>query len=1037
MSSFENIRAAYDEQLERQRSDYEKIIAKYQEIINNQRKIIEQLNNEAKTQTRNNNKSAEPQKPDKIQETKIQLLQSQIDSLEKQLKDEQNEKQDLQAKLKQQEDTIEQLQASLDENNFNGAKFQKQLSLSLKKLKALKAKVTSLEDSLNQKNTENLQLDTLISELKLQSSRDQEVIEQLKSIRTRDHSQSSTSLSGSNAPDIRETINSMEELLKNQNCEITELVSQRSHIISQFYNMQSVLETMDKNLISLQKQNSSLQKSLQEKDTEYQQYKETESLKWKQSIDKILKSLPSTIKINIDFESDTKEAILDKIFAAVLSYQGDQMKVISCQQNETDKNKDLISRHFQLISHLISLMNWLKQITGTSCLNDNDKKAVFTQCARIQCFLDQEDQSFLRESCPDLFSQRDELQPEDVAKIFYDFVGQKNVNASPFIELRILLCGILQMNKLLMNQNEQLRNFKQPKQDKSYFAEKQNQQIQKSKEIERQNIQIAQNLRKFTSSNSENIEELFAEFINHIKSDVETTQTEHQKQLSEKDAQIKKLQSEIQEKENHFEEQRKIFTDRATDIVNNIQQQISDIKQETTKDMKKLKAALKAKDKELVEAKSELTNLKETQEQQSIVINESRRDLENERDLLENELNDTREKLQEEQNNHNEEVAELKSTIDQLEKALQVVSDKCEKETKRKMFYKQRMNELQGKTQTNIDEIREKNKELNTKYVSTLEELTNKLNETRKENENLKKTNEEYAPYKKDLEMKLAKATASERTLKLKLQAANDAIANIKSEFEDRKSLIIQQNNAKISQINNENDQRYEKFTKQIEKIISLLGKEKPQVDSVDELINYIINEIQSRNSSEEAAILNDAISLRNQLNIKSDETLFTAFTDICQERDKALHDRDECINDARLADDRANQAEREKQRFVDSIQANKEWEKWTRSLFASVNGIDPTSVTVIDAKRGIKESILSLAGNNQIMRKMEILRFCKSVSLKFRGDLNRRTIREKVTSLRPMMICAVFVRRLNLLVPTQTTEFHPPVRTKPLVNTV
>lgn len=1033
MSNYDSIRAAYEEQLSKQKSEYEKQIAKFQRIVADQKSIIENLNQDLKSQKSADKKQNNNQETERFNQAKAILLQSQIQSLEKQLSDEKIENQNLQQKLDEYKNEINELNSALDEQNVNGAKIKKELLTSLRKVKALKAQYSALEDELNKKNAENVQRDTLIQELKLKSAKDEELIEQLKLLIQNSKENAKSSINDLETPEIKETIDSMEELLGKQADEISNLVSQRSKMVAQFYNIQSILQIIDQNSNSLQNVNTSLKKQLVEKDYEFEQYKETENIKWRQCIDKNLKSLPSSIKVDIDFDKDTKEAMVDKLVTAIYSYQSEQNEILNSQTNESN-SKDVIQRHLATITQLRGAIELVKKCAGTQVIQDDDRKAILTQCARIQCFIDTENTNFIQESCPDLF--KDDLQPEDVANIFYEFIGQKNANASPFVELRSLFCGILQMNKMLMDQNEQIRSHKQQC-EMSYFAEKNQDFVAKSREYERQNFAIATNLRKFTHSDSNNVEDLFTEFVNHIREDIEKTQQTHNFEIKQRDNKISELRKHIQIIEEKHENEKKEFTDKANNMVDDIQSQIDEIKSETKSDIKKMNLALKSKDKEIQDLKEEISKMNDDHEMENNNIKESHESLEKEKEILENELDKINEKLKQTQEENNEEIAELKSTIDQMDKALNSLNDRLEHQVERKKFYKQRLVDLQNQTTTNIDDIRTKNQELTTKYVTAVEDLTRKLNESRKELEESKKSIEEFSPLKKELETKLAKVSASERTLRLKLSAANDAINNLKTEFEDRKSILIQQQKAKVSQMNNEFDSILEKFANVFVHIATLLGREVPKQLTIDEASSLALSALEEKNSSEEAAILNDAINLRKQLKLKPSQTLFVSFSQIGEELNNANKAKENAMKDLRLAEDRANQAEREKQKFMDSSRSNNEWEKWARFLFSSVSRIDPSSINASDAKRGLEDAVLSLAGESQTLRKLEILRYCKSLALKFRGDLNRRGKREKVDSLRPMMICMVFVRRLNGFVPGQNVNCQPPRRFRPLVNSV
>ena len=115
------------------------------------------------------------------------------------------------------------------------------------------------------------------------------------------------------------------------------------------------------------------------------------------------------------------------------------------------------------------------------------------------------------------------------------------------------------------------------------------------------------------------------------------------------------------------------------------------------------------------------------------------------------------------------------------------------------------------------------------------------------------------------------------------------------------------------------------------------------------------------------------------------------------------------------------------------------EWNNWAKSLFTHINDRSSSTTPIPEIRFLLEESLLASIGFRTYSRKIEMLRNEKRLLLTGKFS-NRKNIKEKPNSIRPITLSLIFMRRImgyGGCVPTQLSPISMKDRqnSKPIVS--
>lgn len=982
---------------------YKNKINKYKSII--ERKSAELLQKEMENDKDNVNENKQNRASElpKLYETKIELLNSSIKRLEKENQSKDKEIQELQEENNKLGDNIEMIQKeNANKDEIIEKNIQKIDGLK-QKLREKKTLINQLGNTINEKETENIELKLKIDEISA---------EKRKSINSEkiklNENEKKNNASNEELEIYKETVSSFEQLFKAQSEEIIKLSKQRTDLVNQMNNCSGFLSVLDSTIqeINKNKENSQKENDYLVKKIKRDEEKERNDIDL--AIEEILETLSDEYQ-NISFDGLTPAEIIRKL-SYILKEFYKQNNLQEQTKDMKEKISELENRYKVLLSHLENAHLFLKQMGNSSfqLLEPNKRDELLVECRRIGKFIEEQNINISNDICsPSIFKPSEINEPEKIAKVFLQIVNEEELNSSPISELLTLFLCVAQINRILMTKSNS-SDYINSRLEKMQYEH--NQTIQEYENSKKQQEKINQKLivlfKKYVKDPSNDFPKLVEQFINEFEERI-PTEAEKQmvnKNIDELEYEIEQLTSMIENSGKNKENQKKSFCKEVSKIKNSFDKEIEKVKKGNSVEMEK--------------AKQHIENITQKNEEYQIQIDKLQKKinskdtqimkLENENESLQNQKQDLIEKLSKLQTSNKE----LSLNLYERDNKIEEYQKQVQKSEERKKQYKEKLNSVENVNSNILNDLKKRNDSLSTKYQIKID----KLESENKENQiQLQKVNEEIAKFdaiKSDYQHKLAKLQLSERNLSIKLQTTTDILKRERLESEAKKNAIILSMKTQNALDNEKLIKTIDKCKNELIKILNELFENNVNEEDINKIIDIINEEVEQR--QKDAKFINDSLKLRKKLNLQDTEMLTKTFESFALELRKLNRKYDQLsskLKDTTIENDRLN---RENGKLIEIKKDEQEWRSWGYALLNQILDSDNSTLTVKEIRNNIEEALLNSINQNRNIRKMDILRSEK----KYLSNLlfeNKKHRKEKIVSLRPIIISLMFARRVEM----------------------
>lgn len=889
-------------------------------------------------------------------------------------------------------------------------------------LLASQEQLAALEDTLSDKNTQIIQLNTELTEHKLKI---RELNYKIEVMEMEKSNKDTPTLDKINTEftDIESPLHLLETIIESQREEISSLMDGRTNLVTSFKKMNLVLSKNENFLTNYLRENNYLKESLEEQKEDRKIEKIASNTRWKKALQKVREILPSNIKLSEDFEQIPPEEALVNIVDSLLEYSN--LIAQSANSKATSDFEKLKRQHSITVGHLKNLVDFVKKLSGSLPNVSNARKDIVVECGRISAYIDTEEACGMHSEMSSIFEIHDEVHNlEDLAKLVLRYIEDDKRSDIPYEEILLLITTILQVNKMLYNQNQILRQVKQmtpsefPRPPVADFD-----QTEELKKISRQyddlNTLVINTLAPFIPDPQNSAEDILKQFKTTARFSTKEERQEVAKHINQLEFKLDRVTKELDVVNERYEEEKKIFCDKATHILNAIHRRVAH-------EINKKDILIKEQKSQLERYIQENTAFRTNSASQRREVNQEIRsrddkisDLSMENECLKKELEETRSSLTITTEESSQLIANLKASNADLEERSSSLEKGLEKQREKHKFYKTKLIEMTKQNSDALNDACIKNQKITEKYDSTIQALESDLESVKVQNVDFKQQIDEFATVKQNLMMRIAKHQVTERSLNLKVQSLNDTIERIKHQYEGRIATISQ-----LMEVNSKN--QVENLNKAIERAMDVLNfilKKEFKIEEVDaeqtldDLLKIVTQKFQERSLAEDNAILADAIETRKIIGLSRPDSLKDAFKRMIQEFKDIELDIEKTVKENENLVSKISTMENELSKSNHVRLENAEWEKWIRTLYVQVIGVHDDTLSIAVAKRGLHEYILSLIKQESLFRKLEILRTEKRAILKQKSLVTAKLPRcTYIPSTRPFMMAFIFLRRTQMM---------------------
>lgn len=848
------------------------------------------------------------------------------------------------------------------------------------RIKTLKTQNESLKKDVTTKDTKIAEFSTTISELQLELN---EIKSQKFEVQTIDIPKTNECIDKSS---LNDALSRFEEIIQSQSEELNQLYQQRSTLIQTIQNLNCSVSGVEQYIIDLVQENRQLSNNYETLTQDLEELDKNNEHDWNKVIAAIHELLP-------EFQEEQDDHIHFCINAI--------KHAVSIQPElETDINEmeKLEKQNVELVSHLENMIKFLRSLSETS-KTTTEKSIILSQCARVGIYM--EEINLKPKSIPSLFKPHEVKDPETIAELCLAFANESEMKETPFTELFDLMCILAEVNSILMDNigDYQQRLSQVPMSNDTHDVQKLEAELQSISLSDENNQIFIENiiniLKEVVEKPSDDVEEMINQLIVNVN------------ELNQIKEENNALKAEIDEIKEESAKERAIFEKKAERIVNEIQSKIESMtidSQETNEANEELKSQNEELLKKLDEANENIDKKKTKIEK---LVEENKQ------------LVDSIERMEEKAKSDKlgvfNEIDEINAQLESIRQQNMHLEDQIKQVNEKKRIYKQKFEECEEKNSGILSELRTRSDELRSKYSATVERLENDLKEARTQIENLETEASKFNETKQRLIVENARLQVSERSLTLKINSIENALNRERKAFEEKKVIMNMNFQNEISSL-------HENYELEKQEIMAPI-LEAFNVTSIDDIIK-------SREYND--MILSDAIKARTCLKIDDNESLENAI----HELENQIYEQEKIIKEQEKQTAHMSEAIRENEKLRHIVADNKEWLRWSKALYRQITRDTCGECNEKDIKFTIQEAIISSMGHITFRKKLELLRLEKKLILKqqnltyFRNG-NRK---EKVVSIRPIMICTLFARRLGAIRVVHTNpKFNSPSKqTKP-----
>ncbi|EAY10037.1 hypothetical protein TVAG_329240 [Trichomonas vaginalis G3] len=1028
----EDIIQPYTQKIEELQRKAQLDLENYQEDIEERDSKIESLKKQVQT-LRNQlqyDQDVQSDNSKQLQETQMTLLQEKLQMANDELSRKQKESQTLQENLTKSESIIADLQKKVDDLQNELSDRDDFISQTNAQTDDLKKKKDIAREALKTFEAELASSRTRIQELELHLSMSQETIKSLQSNKgiedTRNkYVASCDTVATQEAKLLRESLESLEEVLKTQRQEITSLTKQRTELISSLISAGQAIEKAEKLTSEKNQIISNLKMNLKEVSQDDRLAKENEE--FSVAFDNILELIPTDL---VDYVTSlhtfSPPEILTKVVDALVHHKSDSL------QND---DSNLEHRYISMLSHMKNLINLLKKLTKTTGPSTEERQFMLRQCAIVGRYLDEESYMLPNEefSRCSLFDPHEVNDPEKMLKIFFDFVDEDKIDQTPFRELFTLFSCLIQVNVMLMSSSDELRKVAAKFAAQKTFnmeLKSKNKELEEKLEIAGQErILLTPVLSKFLAKVPQEFGDLVREFCEVMKDGpLSTAEGQRLKsEIEEAKLELKNTKQKYEEEIEKLQKEKKEFCQKAMEITQQTDKEIHQMAQEFNAQIDEIS-----------------TQLQNAKTERDTMINELEQTKKRHNDDMENK----KQEIGEFQHRLDDAISRIKATQKELEDAkvdaIKARNDKetitknaqqdianlysqLQKEKQRKLRLKEKLQNIEENNVKIINDVQQRADSLANQYGTSLQRLQAELDSERSKNKELTEKVTQLNPIIEDSLKQLSQSRAAEKMANLRAEDSKAALEQERINNQAKIRTILSTNEAKHKQIVDEMKANFNKVKMAVALVTSIDYNKYNDREFAENSQKILSETFQSRDS----VIARDAFNLRRSLALPDDENLSDLFKAMQNElftADERAKKTEQNLSDLTKKSDTVS---RENKRLEKSREELLEWIRWGKSIFRQISDVDVASTaTPSEIRFLLEERLLSSFNYTNICRKLDLLRTQKS--LLANGKTFLATKNSLVKSIRPIIVSTVFCRILQGMSCCVPAQFSVPKPEKP-----
>ena len=887
------------------------------------------------------------------------------------------------------EQLTSQLQQSMDQTQIDEAD-KEQLAANeeelTKKLKQYKKRVIALQQQISGQEAQTVEAQTRIRELELRL--EDEEREKAKLIEELSQAQQQLNKEEPAKPDVdpvEETAKLFEDIVSGQAQEIEDLVHQRDILIENVRSLDGAVreaENFIQSVISEKSENEKIISELKEKNSELNNV-------LPQLAQEIEQKIPHDLRSSLpQIGPDAEKYIFATIDALVSS------RSVANKEDESEKTQEDVvpkEKYVALLAKLEDAIRYIQNIAKPgdkaqeSCplgIDADVRNNILTQCARIGHFVDENMVAVGVENLPlhlSLFEPGSLSSAEEQLKEFLEFTTQEQLSESPIRELFALFSAVCEVNKMMMNYSEKLKNQTQQQERTSTPAnsdvvrnlQRDNFDLAQWKAVNQERINAATEiLQRITQDDGQTAmdvmvqdlgkryEETVAE-LDDLKQKHETL-IQEKKELEESvQTTIQEAEEKVQTREISFQEEQKTHED----ISRELETKVSVLETSNDKLKQKLQATSESYEAALREKSTKLRKALQAQTETKKMLDA----IQERTDAI----------VQENEQLHSVN-QEMEETLNAQKEQLIAFAENERKLRDSRENLKKRISVAETANKTTIQEIKQRNDELQQKYQETLSSLQKELDEKKSLCDVLKEENEKAKKERMELSQTITNLRVTERALQLKIRTNAERQALEKSAAEARNNTYMISLKAQAVRQIDESKAQLEQTRQTITKILAQQFNEQAEEDaSFSDLFNRLDRRLQMFTADKR--ILADAIKLRGELKVPANVSLSEQWAIEQQAKANAENSSIRSQNERRAVETELNNLKRATEKISSDAKEANEWEHWGRSLYKQVNETS-AEIPVQELRFKLSEDVLAAVKDRSTLKRLDSLRAQKKI---------------------------------------------------------
>ena len=915
----------------------------------------------------------------------------------------------------------DQLQQSIDQTQIDEAD-KEQLATNqeelTKKLRQYKKQVLSLRQQVSDQEAATVEAQTQIREVQLkleESEREkQKLTEELTKLQVQLSKETPQKPVKTESERVEETAKLFEDMLAAQGEEINDLVQQRETLIQNLRSLDAAVREAEAQIQKEQNEKQEIIKSQSDISKRNEELSDALPILAQEVEQLIPHDLRSTLPQNGPDPANFIKAVVEELVA---------LRAAPHEEEEEDKEEVVAkAKYVELITRLEDCLRYIQNIAKAgdkatdACplgVDSEVRNTLLTQCARIGHFVDENLLEVGIENLPQHVSifEADSFETaESQLKEFLNFVTEEQLKESPLRELFALFTAVCEVNKMVMNYADKIKaQQQQPQQQVNVSSEmirnlqRDNFDLAQWKAVNQERIEAATAaLQKLTCDDGETALDVMAQQLadkyEEAQKENETlkeniTKIEAEKKELEETTQASLMEAEekVQTREISFQEEEKQHQDMSQQFeakvskLSSANESLKQRLQQTTENYEATIREKSAKLKKAVQAQSETKKMLDAiQERTDAVIQENQ------------ELHQIN--------------AEMEETITTQKEQLEqfAINEKKLRDSRENL--KKRIATAEAANKTTLADIKQRNDDIQQKYLDTVNDLTNELNNYKQQVETLKEQEEASANERADLAQQITNLRVSERALNLKLKTAQERQQLEKSANEARNNTYMLSLKAQAQRQIDEVNAQLAQIRASINKILEQTFGETPDENATfNELFTRIDRRLQMFTADKK--VLADAIKLRGELKLQPSASLSDAYASETQARQNAEKKAERSHNERCIIEKELNNLKRATEKMAADAKQTKDWENWGRSLYKQVNE-GSTDIPSSELRFKLTEDVLAAVKDRTTIKRLDSLREQKKILSN--PAINEKAPADKELAIRSIYNILVFAQRIQ-----------------------